>query len=106
MYPLDTGTFSFRHRTPDKLSTDAMSLELWMHGRVQNERMIAAIPRQIDETYQSLFAESTDEREAAIQHGREVAPCVFLPSGGEQRVQFIICQRRADAVIHYFEIHG
>ncbi len=78
MYPLNTATFSFRYRSPDKLSTDAMSLELWMHGRVQNERMIAAIPRQIDETYQSLFAEAQTNARLRFSTGvksRHACPC-------------------------------
>ncbi|HJR09602.1 MAG TPA: hypothetical protein VJ842_20240 [Pyrinomonadaceae bacterium] len=62
MHPLNTTPLGFRRRSPDKLSTNAMSLELWMHARIQNERMVTAIPRQINETYQAVFEISTDER--------------------------------------------
>ncbi len=62
MYPLDTTTLSFSYRSLDKLSTDAAPPELWMHERIKNERMLAAVPRQIYETYQTVFLVSTDER--------------------------------------------
>lgn len=51
MYPLDTATFGFHRRSFDKFSTDAAPPILWMHGRVQNERMVAAVPGQINETH-------------------------------------------------------
>jgi hypothetical protein len=51
VHPFDTATFGFHCRSFDKLSTYATPPELWMHGRVQNERMGAAIPRQIYETH-------------------------------------------------------
>ncbi len=44
MHPFDAVTFGFRHRAPDKLSTDAAPPELRMHQRVENERMDAAVP--------------------------------------------------------------
>jgi len=51
MHPFDTATFGFHHRSFDKLSTYATPPELRMYGRVQNERMVAAIPRQINEAH-------------------------------------------------------
>ncbi len=65
MHPLNIAPFGFRHRSPDKLSTNATPPELWMHKCVKNERMFASIPCQINETYQAVFLVSTDERQAA-----------------------------------------
>ena len=51
MHPFDTAAFGFRYRPPDEFPTYATPPEIRMHGRVQDERMVAAIPRQIHETH-------------------------------------------------------
>lgn len=51
MHPFNTATFGFRYCSFDEFSTYATPPEIWMHGRVQDERMVAAIPRQINETH-------------------------------------------------------
>ena len=83
MHPFDTATSGSRYRSLDEFTTYATPPEFRMHGRVQKERMVAAIPRQIYETHQAFFVVSTDERQATVQHGSEVAPSMLMPSGSE-----------------------
>ena len=59
MEPLDTFGFGEVDCAVNKLSADAVPLEIWMESRVEQKRMFASIPRDVDKADENIMGHRT-----------------------------------------------
>jgi len=73
----------------DKLLADSAPAEVRMDGRIQQERVLAAIPCEVDEADQLIASESAEVDKASRQHWFEISSLVTRPRRREECVEAI-----------------
>ena len=76
-----------RDRATNELQTDALSLMARIDGGIEQERMMGAVCRHMNETDQPFTRERRDRPERARQNRRELAGCMVRPRMTEERVE-------------------
>ena len=97
--PLPAGFTSNFCSPADELPSDSSPAEIRAHSRIQQERVHASIPGDVDEPDQIGVQVRTDVAEAPAQDRSVVATHIWSrPSVREQRVQLRVGDRRTYSV--------
>jgi hypothetical protein len=98
--PLQSGASSYVCGTPYQLRADATPPVFGSDGGIQQERMHAAVPRDVNEPDQPAKSESTDICEAVRQDRAKRSASVPGPRRSKQPIQFGVVDHRRDAILY------
>jgi hypothetical protein len=99
--PLQSGAPSHICGTPYQLRADATTPVFGSDGGIQQERMHAAVPRDVNEPDQPVRSESTDICEAARQDRAKRSVSVIGPCCSKQPIQFGVVDLWRYAILYF-----
>ena len=80
------------------MPADALALVSGVNGGVEHEGVNAAVPGHVYEAHKGFVLVGADVCQAVGEDKREVSPAMIRPSRGEEVIEFLVGDRRADAV--------
>jgi hypothetical protein len=92
-------------RAPNELSANSSPSMVGIDRRVEQERVFAAVGRQVDKTNQPCGVKCAHDTETVREDTRELARYVIAPCAREQIVQCRVIEWRVDAIIDAHHIN-
>ena len=91
----------------NELQAESLPTKSSVDSRIEQESVLSAVSREIDESNQAVASESPDVAEASCEDGAECAGGVVRPCSREEIVERGVVQRWIDAVFNrgFIAIH-